>query len=111
MEPAAKAVSQLQTMADHSRSAVIQLACHVATGIVLVEQGQYADAIPHLQEDASGPEAMFWLWKAYTRSGAQEDAKRLAARLASLNEPTIEQALVVPQFRSALAEASQQAAK
>jgi tetratricopeptide (TPR) repeat protein len=111
MEPAAKAVAQLQGMASQSRSEVIQLAYHVAAGIVLVEQGQYANAIPHLQEDSSGPEAMFWLWKAYARSGAQEDAKLLAARLASLNEPTIEQALVVPQFRAALADASQQAAK
>jgi len=110
MEPAAKAVVRLQAMANQSRSQVIQLAYHTAAGVVLVQQGKYSDAIEHLQEDANGPEAMLWLWKAYTQSGAQEDAKVLANRLAGLNEPTVEQALVVARFRAALAEAQQQAA-
>jgi transposase len=51
------------------------------------------------------------LWKAYKQTGAQEDAKVLAARLAGINEPTVEQALVVPQFRVMLADQQQQAAK
>ena len=41
----------------------------------------------------------------------QEDAKILAARLAGMNEPTVEQALVVPQFRVELADEQRQAAK
>ena len=51
------------------------------------------------------------LWKAYRQTGAQEDAKILAARLAGMNEPTVEQALVVPQFRVELADQQRQAAK
>jgi tetratricopeptide (TPR) repeat protein len=111
MEAAAKWVAQLESMAGQSHSQVIQLAYHSAAGAVLVEQGKYAEAIPHLEEDTENPESMLLLWKAYRQTGAQEDAKLLAARLAGMNEPTVEQALVVPQFRVMLADAQQQAAK
>ena len=77
---------------------------------MLSEQDKYAEAIPHLEEDTENPESMLLLWKAYKQTGAQEDAKLLAARLAGINEPTVEQALVVPQFRVMLADAQQQAA-
>jgi tetratricopeptide (TPR) repeat protein len=110
-EAAAKAVTQLESMASQSRSQVIQLAYHSAAGAVLVEQGKYAEAIPHLQEDTENPVSLLTLWKAYRQTGAQEDAKILAARLAGMNEPTVEQALVVPQFRVELADQQQQAAK
>jgi tetratricopeptide (TPR) repeat protein len=110
-EAAAKAVTQLESMASQSRSQVIQLAYHSAAGAVLAEQGKYAEAIPHLQEDTENPESLLMLWKAYRQTGAQEDAKILAARLAGMNEPTVEQALVVPQFRVELADEQRQAAK
>jgi hypothetical protein len=42
------------------------------------------------------------LWKAYTSAGATAEANTVAAKLAGLNLPTLEQALVVPQFRSGL---------
>jgi tetratricopeptide (TPR) repeat protein len=111
MEAATKAVAQLESMAQQSRSQVIQLAYHSAAGAVLSEQDKYAEAIPHLEEDTENPESMLLLWKAYKQTGAQEDAKLLAARLAGINEPTVEQALVVPQFRVMLADAQQQAAQ
>jgi tetratricopeptide (TPR) repeat protein len=111
LDAAAKAVTQLETMAAQSRSQVIQLAYHSAAGTVLVEQGMYAEAIPHLQEDTENPESLLMLWKAYRQTGAQEDAKILAARLSGMNEPTVEQALVVPQFRVELADQQRQAAK
>jgi tetratricopeptide (TPR) repeat protein len=108
---ASKTIAQLETMASQSRSQVIQLAYHSAAGAVLVEQGKYAEAIPHLQEDTENPESLLMLWKAYRQTGMQEDAKILAARLAGMNEPTVEQALVVPQFRVELADEQRQAAK
>jgi tetratricopeptide (TPR) repeat protein len=111
VEAAAKAVAQLEAMAEQSRSQLIQLAYHSAAGAVLVEEGKYAEAIPHLQEDTENPESLLMLWKAYRQTGAQEDAKILAARLAGMNEPTVEQALVVPQFRVELADQQRQAAK
>jgi len=111
MDNAAKTVAQLEAMASQSRSQVIQLAFHSAAGAVLVEQGKYSEAIPHLQEDTENPESLMLLWKAYRETGAHEDAKILAARLAGMNEPTVEQALVVPQFRVQLADEQRQAAK
>lgn len=111
MEAANKSVTQLEGMAGQSRSQVIQLAYHSAAGAVLAEQGKYAEAIPHLQEDTQNPESLLMLWKAYRQTGAQEDAKILAARLAGMNEPTVEQSLVVPQFRVELADEQRQAAK
>jgi tetratricopeptide (TPR) repeat protein len=111
MEAAAKTVAQLEGMASRSRSQAIQLAYHSAAGAVLVEQGNYAEAIPHLQEDTENPESLLLLWKSYRQTGAQEDAKILAARLSGMNEPTVEQALVVPQFRVELADEQRQAAK
>ena len=111
MDAAAKAVAQLEAMATQSRSQVIQLAYHGAAGAVLVEQEKYTEAIAHLQEDTESPESMLLLWKAYRQTGASEDAKLLAARLAGMNEPTVEQALIVPQFRVTLADQQQEAAK
>jgi len=90
---------------------VIQLAYHAAAGSVLAEQGEFAEAIPHLEEDTENPESMLLLYQAYKHTGAQEDAKILAKHLAGMNEPTVEQALVVSQFRVALAEEQKQAAK
>ena len=110
-DAAEKSVAQLETMAGQSRSQVIQLAYHAAAGAVLAEQGKYAEAIPHLEEDTENPESMLLLWKAYKQTGAQEDANLLAKRLAGMNEPTVEQALVVPQFRAVLADEQRQAAK
>ncbi len=65
-------------------------------GAVLSEQGKYAEAIPHLEEDTENPGSMQRLWKAYKQTGAREDARVLGAKLANMNEPTVEQALVVP---------------
>jgi len=42
------------------------------------------------------------LWRAYTRTGATSEAQAIASKLAALNLPTVEQALVVPQFRVSL---------
>jgi tetratricopeptide (TPR) repeat protein len=111
MEVANKAVSQLEAMAALSRKRSIQIAYHAAAGAVLEEEGKYAEAVSHLQEDTENPESMFRLWKAYKHTGAAEDAKLLASRLAAINEPTVEQALVVPSFRVLLADQQQQATK
>ena len=111
MDAAAKTVHELESMAAASRSNTIQVAYHAAAGTVLSEQGKYAEAIPHLEEDNENPASMERLWKAYRQTGAAEDARVLGAKLANLNEPTVEQALVVPSFRIVLADQQQQAAK
>jgi tetratricopeptide (TPR) repeat protein len=102
VDSASKSVHQLETMAGTSRSQVIQLCYHGAAGAVLVAQGNYAEAIPHLQEGTADPDSMRLLWRAYTSTGATSDAQAIASKLAALNLPTVEQALVVPQFRVSL---------
>jgi hypothetical protein len=69
---------------------------------LLVAQGKFADAIPHLQEGTADPESMRLLWRAYTSTGGTSEAQAIALKLAALNLPTVEQALVVPQFRVSL---------
>lgn len=102
LQSAAEAVSQLETMAGRSRSEVIQLAYHGAAGALLSAQGKFAEAISHLEEDSHDPVSMRLLWRAYSSTGAVTQAQTLASRLAALNVPTVEQALVVPQFRATL---------
>ncbi|MGA7379948.1 MAG: hypothetical protein WBX03_03785 [Terriglobales bacterium] len=107
-DPAAKALSQLEAMAGKSRSQVIQLCYHGAAGATLVAQGKYAEAISHLQEDSADPLSLRLLWRAYHSTGAASDAQTVAAKLATLNVPTVEQALVVPQFRASLVSQARQ---
>ncbi len=108
MESAAKVVSQLESMAGKSRSQVIQLCYHGGAGATLVAQAKYAEAIPHLQEDSADPLSMRLLWRAYSSTGATADAQTVASKLAALNVPTVEQALVVPQFRARLVSQARQ---
>jgi hypothetical protein len=108
LSSAAKAVSQLETMAGRSRSQVVEECYHGATGAVLLAQGKPAEAISHLQEDSTDPLSMRLLWKAYSGTGAAADAQGIASKLAALNVPTVEQALVVPQFRASLVSQARQ---
>jgi tetratricopeptide (TPR) repeat protein len=108
MDSASKAVKQLETMAGTSRSEVIQLSYHGAAGALLVAQGKFAEAIPHLEEGTSDPESMRLLWRAYNSTGATSAAQATASKLAALNLPTVEQALVVPPFRVSLISRAEQ---
>ncbi len=108
IDSASKAVKQLETMAGTSRSQVIQLCYHGAAGAVLVSQGKFTEAIPHLEEGTGDPESMRLLWRAYNSTGATSEAQAVASKLAALNLPTVEQALVVPQFRVSLISRAEQ---
>jgi tetratricopeptide (TPR) repeat protein len=102
IDSAGRVVQQLETMASSSRSQVIQLCYHGAAGAVLMAQEKYDAAISHLEEDTNDPLSMSLLWRAYTSMGSGSQAQAIAAKLAALNLPTVEQALVVPQFRATL---------
>lgn len=97
---ASEAVSQLEGMAAKSRSQVIQLCYQGAAGAVLSAQGKFAEAVTFLEEDSTDPLSMRLLWQAYSSTGAAAQALGLASKLAALNVPTADQALVVPQFRA-----------
>jgi Flp pilus assembly protein TadD len=103
MPTAVKALNQLQSMTEKSRDQAIQLCYHGAAGAVLIAQGSAAEAISELEEDSHDPFSLQLLWHAYLDTGASTQAQALAKKLAALNVPTVEQALVVPQFRSGLA--------
>lgn len=103
-ELAVKAAQQLQAMAGSHRSRTVQHAWHAAQGAVLVAEEKYAEAIPHLEEDSQNPLSLQLLWQAYSQTGKQAQAEHIQAVLGGFNQVTVEQALVVPRFREAVAE-------
>ncbi|HEY2497505.1 MAG TPA: tetratricopeptide repeat protein [Candidatus Angelobacter sp.] len=99
-ELAATSLKQLQTLADaNGADGIIETAMHGAAGAVALAAGNYADAVNHFEEDEANAISMRSLILAYEKNGQQGNATRLAAKLAALNEPLIEQAIVVPEFR------------
>ncbi len=99
-ELAGKTLKQLEMMANSSRSTVIQNSYHGAAGALLVGSHKFADAIPHLEEDADNPYSMELLSRAYAESGAADQRHEVEVKLRSTNVPTMEQALVVPAARA-----------
>jgi len=96
---ATKTLQTLQQMAESSQDQSIQLAYDGAAGAVLVAQGKFEEALPHLEEDDHNPVSIKLLITVHRNMGAKDLAEQLAQILASWNEPTLEQALVVPEFR------------
>ena len=65
-------------------------------------QGKYQAAIAHLEEDEQSPLSLKQLVVAYEKTGNKEQAGRAVQKLAAFYEPTMEQALVVPEFRKSM---------
>ncbi|HEY6967921.1 MAG TPA: tetratricopeptide repeat protein [Candidatus Angelobacter sp.] len=100
MEAAAVALTRLEKLANSNHDSVIQTSFHGASGAMLLAQGKYEDAISQLEEDTRNPFSMRGLTMAFEKTGAKEKAERMTARLATFNEPLIEQAVVVLPFRT-----------
>jgi tetratricopeptide (TPR) repeat protein len=97
---AAATLKQLQTLADsNGADGIVEDAVHGAAGAVALAAGNFAEAVNHFEEDDSNAISMRSLVLAYEKNGQQGNATRLAAKLAALNVPLIEQAVVVPEFR------------
>jgi tetratricopeptide (TPR) repeat protein len=97
---AAATLKQLQTLFDaNGADGLIETAVHGAAGAVALAQGKFAEAVNQLEEDEANAFSMRSLITAYDKNGQQGNAHRLAAKLAALNVPLIEQAMVVPEFR------------
>jgi tetratricopeptide (TPR) repeat protein len=103
MPAAETALKQLQDLAASMSDANLDLASESATGSVLVAQGKYQEAIPHLEEDFRNPYAIRSLVVAYEKTSNKEQALRTSRRLAAFSEPMLAQALVVPAFRKSMA--------
>lgn len=98
-----KALAALKSMAENSRDVVVQRQYEAALGAMLAHQGKYAEAVPHLEEDATSPFSALVLSVAYDKTGDREGAAKLQRKLIGWNEPTMEQALIVPAFRAEMA--------
>ena len=68
--------------------------------MVLVARHKWLEAIPHLEEDSNDPFSMELLVTAYQKAGLTAKSEKMARALSAFNAPTVEQALVVPAFRS-----------
>jgi len=99
-ELASKALQQLETIAGSSRSYIVQGAYHGAVGTILMRKEQIDEAVPHLEEDQENPFSLELLARAYQTRGDSEKRHEVEVKLRSMNVPTIEQAMVVPEARS-----------
>jgi tetratricopeptide (TPR) repeat protein len=101
-EMASSNLNRLTGMSDSSDDKLIELAYHGAAGASLFAEHKYDQAISHLEEDANSPLSLKLLASAYQKIGYTAGAKRTNDTLANLNDPTLEQALVVPAFRKCI---------
>ena len=94
-------LAQLAKLND-SDDNIIQTEYEAASGALLFAAHKYKQSIPHLEQDTDNPLSLRLLASAYRRSGDVEGEKHIDGKLASVNDPTLEQALVVPGFRKCL---------
>jgi len=92
-------LARLAALSESSNDKLIELAYHGAAGAVLFSERKYDQAISHLEEDTTNPFSLKLLATAYQKIGYSAGAKRTNETLTNLNDPTLEQALVVPAFR------------
>jgi tetratricopeptide (TPR) repeat protein len=96
---AESSLDRVDQMAQTSNDRLIESAYHGAAAALFYSEGNYDRAIEHLEEDADNPLSVELLVDAYEKSGDTESARRMADSLVQRNDPTVEQALVVPSFR------------
>jgi|SRR5215472_4743346 len=97
---ASETLARLKKLNDGSHNPNIEVAYHASAGMVLMAGKKWLEAIPHLEEDARDAFSMKLLITAYREAGLTAKSERTARELAALNAPTIDQALVVPEFRA-----------
>ena len=100
---AAEALNQLDQLTKTAHDMALDRCYAGAMGSVLVLQQKFDQAIPYLEEDTSNPLSMRDLIVAYTQRRSADRAHVLELKLSALNQPTAEQALVVPDLRARLA--------
>jgi len=97
------AAAKLAELSLNSDDKVIDSAFNGAVGAHLFYEHKYKQAIPHLEEDDNSPLSLKLLAAAYQTTGYFAGAKRTQETLANFNDPSVEQALVVPALRKCLA--------
>jgi tetratricopeptide (TPR) repeat protein len=96
-------LEQLRALADRDPSEVVQRAYNAAVGAQLMAEGKALQAIPSLREDFNDACSMELLVQAYENTGDKQSAEEEQERLAHLNRPTIEEAMVAGKSRAAKA--------
>jgi tetratricopeptide (TPR) repeat protein len=102
MAEAQASLTRLEAVAAANSSGLVQFSLSGAQGSVLLAQGKFAEAVGRLEDDDKNPFSIQRLIVAYQKTGAPEKAARMTQRLLNFYEPTIEQAVVVPQFRKSM---------
>ncbi|MGE5324725.1 MAG: tetratricopeptide repeat protein [Actinomycetota bacterium] len=100
MTEAARTLKRLEKLSAGSSDGSVRLYYEAAAGAVAVAQGRYPEALSDLDENDRDLFSLIHLEQAYEKTGSHEDADRIAEKLAYFNEPTIEQAVLSPQFRN-----------
>lgn len=100
MSDAVHTLRRLETLSAGSVDGSVRLYYEAAAGAIAVAEGRYPAALSHLDENDRDLFSLFHLEQAYEKTGSREDAQRIAKKLASFHEPTIEHAVLAPQFRN-----------
>jgi tetratricopeptide (TPR) repeat protein len=98
---AANSLKPLEALSAGTIDGGIHLYYESAAGALALAQKKYVEAIGHLSENDADPLSLLHLMQAYQSSGSRAEAQSAAARLAALNLATIDQAVIVPEFRKA----------
>jgi hypothetical protein len=99
---AARSLKRLEELSAGSVDGAVRLYYEAAAGTVALARGDYPDVLSHLDENDRDLFSLVHLMQAYQKAGSPADAQRIALKLAAFNEATIEQAVLVPQYRKAL---------
>jgi tetratricopeptide (TPR) repeat protein len=100
MKAASGTLKQLEKLYISVNNNVVEADYHGAAGAVLFQQKKYAEAVSHLEQDPYSPRTMRLLITAYEKTGDPGNTSIISARLAGCNVASVEQAMVVPQFRA-----------
>lgn len=100
-------LKQLEQLMNLTHGSALRRSYAGAMGGVFLAGQKYGQAIPYLEEDSGNPLSMRGLITAYEKAGSADRAHVLELKLAALNQPTVEQALVVPELRTKLAATKQ----
>jgi hypothetical protein len=102
LKAADSALASLAELSAESNDKMIDSIYQGAEGARLFAAHKYKAAIPHLEEDVDSPFSIKRLARAYRSTGYVSGAKRTEEVLATFSDPTVEQALVVPAFRTCM---------
>jgi tetratricopeptide (TPR) repeat protein len=109
LKSAANSLKPLEALSAATMDGGIHLFYESAAGALAVSKKKYDAAISHLSDIDADPLSLLHLMQAYEQSGRSTEAQATATRLAALNMPTIDQAVIVPGFRKSQVTAKQAA--